>query len=149
MRKTSRNLRWSAISLVLLLARPALGDAAGEGAAAGRGEDTRASSSYAVAVGNRLLIGLNSVLTGPADPVASTLDPLEEFRELPGGAVSQYFVGLGQGILLGAYRISMGALDLLFSPVTPMVMLSPEPRYLLFQGAQHEDSREPPAMEVP
>jgi hypothetical protein len=97
-----------------------------------------ALSGYVGSVGNRLLIGVNSLLTFPADPVASALDPLEEFAQLPGGGVSQHFVGLGQGALLGAYRASMGALDIVFSPITPVVMLSLEPRYLLFKGAEHE-----------
>jgi hypothetical protein len=32
----------------------------------------------------------------------------------------------------------VGALDIAFSPVTPVVMLIREPRHLLFEGAEHE-----------
>ena len=33
---------------------------------------------------NNLLAGLNGLITFPADPVMSTIDPPEEFGELPG-----------------------------------------------------------------
>jgi hypothetical protein len=136
--KVCRRLLWSAIPLAAAIAGSALAATDWDDPGSRRGEEKGGLSAYVGSVGNRLLIGVNSVLTFPADPVMSTLDPLEEFAELPSGAVGQYFVGLGQGALLGAYRASMGVLDIAFSAVTPLVMLSPEPRYLLFEGAEHE-----------
>ena len=136
--KVCRRLLWLVISLAAVVAGSGLAAADSDAPDAVRVEQKSARSGYIGSVGNRFLIGVNSLLTFPADPIVSTLDPLDEFAQLPGGVVSQYFVGLGQGALLGAYRASMGALDIAFSPVTPVVMLSPEPRYLLFKGAEHE-----------
>ena len=48
-------------------------------------------------------------------------------------------VGLCQGTLLGGYRVGMGALDVVFSPMTPFLMLSPEPRYMIFPGVEHDE----------
>ena len=136
--KVCRRLLWPIIPLAAVVAGSGLAAADSDDPNAGRVGEKNALSGYVGSVGNRLLIGVNSLLTFPADPVVSTLDPLEEFAQLPGGVVSQHFVGLGQGALLGVYRASMGALDIVFSPITPVVMLSPEPRYLLFKGAEHE-----------
>jgi hypothetical protein len=136
--KVCRRLLWPVISLAAVVAGSGLAVAGSDDPNAARVGEKNALSGYVGSVGDRLLIGVNSLLTFPADPVVGALDPLEEFAQLPGGVVSQYFVGLGQGALLGAYRASMGALDIAFSPVTPVVMLSPEPRYLLFKGAEHE-----------
>jgi len=102
-------------------------------------EPENAVANYVDNVGNRFLTGLNSVLTFPADPVMSTIHPLEEFDSLPGAVVTRYFLGLGQGTLLGVYRLTTGALDLAFAIFTPVAMLSPEPRYQLFEGVEHEE----------
>lgn len=137
MGRVYRRLPWPAIPLALALLGPVLGAVAGGDPRAGSGKPEGALRAYAGSFRNRLLIGVNSVLTFPADPFVSALDPPEEFSVFPGGAVSRHLVGLGQGALLGAYRVSMGALDIAFSPLTPVVVLSPEPRYLLFDDAEH------------
>jgi hypothetical protein len=96
-------------------------------------------SDYGSSVGNRFLIGVNSLMTWPADPVMGTVSPREEFGELPAASVSKRVVGLCQGTLLGGYRMGMGALDVVFSPMTPFLMLSPEPRYMIFPGVAHDE----------
>lgn len=102
-------------------------------------EEDGAWSEYGAAVRNRYLIGLNSFITFPADPVMSTVSPDEEWDELPLSVVTKYPVGLVQGSMLMALRASMGTLDLVLAPVTPFRMLSPEPRFLLFESAEHEE----------
>jgi hypothetical protein len=94
---------------------------------------------YGDAVNNRLQIGLNSVITFPADPVMSTYQPDEEWNDLPFSVVTKYPVGFFQGTLLMLHRATAGTFDLLMAPVTPMRMVSPEPRFLLFPNAEHEE----------
>lgn len=101
------------------------------------GDDGGGFMDYASAVGNRASMGANSLLTFPADPVMGLVTPREEFDELPAWPVSTYAVGLVQGTLLGAYRVGMGTLDLAFSWLTPLKMLSPAPRYNV-TGAEHD-----------
>ena len=102
-------------------------------------EEESAWGEYGGEVGNRYLIGLNSLITFPADPVMSTAEPDSEFDNLPLAVVTKYPVGFLQGTLLGAFRASAGLLDLVFAPLTPFKELSPEPRYLVFADAQHEE----------
>jgi len=103
----------------------------------GGGDGGGGFGAYASDVGNRASMGANSLLTFLADPVMSTVKPRAEFDKLPATPVSPYVVGLLQGTLLGAYRATMGTLDLAFSWLTPMRMLSPEPRYNI-TGAEHD-----------
>lgn len=102
-------------------------------------EDDSALAEWSKSVGNRYLMGLNSLITFPADPVMSTVQPAEELDELPLAPATRYPVGFVQGTMLSMYRASMGALDLLFAPLTPMKMLSPEPRYMIFPDVTHEE----------
>lgn len=95
------------------------------------------ASEYSANVANRFLMGLDSLLTFPADPVMSTVQPRSEFDDLPGAVVTRYPVGFCQGALLSAYRATMGAIDLSFAWLTPLVMLSPAPRYMLFPGVEN------------
>jgi hypothetical protein len=90
-------------------------------------------------VGNRYMVGLNSLITFPADPVMDTVKPREEFDELPlANYGPKYVAGLGTGVMLSMYRAGTGAFDVLFAPLTPMKVLSPEPRYMLFP-AEHPE----------
>jgi hypothetical protein len=129
---------WLALALSTALALPALaqqGDYEDEPAA---GEEASALQEYGSSVGNRFLVGLNGLITFPADPPMATVDPLAEFEELPVPVVSKRVFGFFQGTLLGAYRLGMAPFDMLFAPITPMKMLSPEPRYMLFPGVEHD-----------
>lgn len=126
-----------AVLIAVLLAPPAAceeHDAEGPVEAA----EQSALSRYGTDVNNRVRMGFNSLFTAPVDPVMGTIEPLEEFAALPGGRVTRYVAGFGQGVLLGVYRAAAGALDLVFAPFTPFAMLSPEPRYTLFEGIEHE-----------
>jgi len=126
---------WLALVLCTLLAPPVLAeddDWEDE-------EEESAWAEYGATVRNRSLMGVNSMVTFPADPVMSTVEPREEFEDLPGAVVTSRVVGFFQGVLLGAYRVFAGSLDVLFSPLTPMKMLSPEPRYMLFDDVEHEE----------
>jgi hypothetical protein len=100
---------------------------------------TKAWAEYGKSVGNRYLVGLNSLITFPADPVMDTVKPRAEFDKLPLAAGTKYVAGLGTGIMLSIYRASMGAFDVVCAPLTPMKMLSPEPRWMIFPWAHHEE----------
>jgi hypothetical protein len=97
-------------------------------------------SEYGKNVGNRYMVGLNSLITFPADPVMDTVKPRDEFEELPLADYGpKYVAGLGTGVMLSMYRAGMGVFDVLFAPLTPMKVLSPEPRYMIFPGAAHPE----------
>ena len=102
-------------------------------------EEESGFAAWGSATGNRYLIGVNSMATFLADPVMSAAEPDSEFDELPGATVTKYPVGFVQGTLLGTFRACAGLLDVLLAPLTPFRMLSPEPRYLLFENAEHEE----------
>jgi len=94
---------------------------------------------YGKNVGNRYMVGLNSLITFPADPVMDTVKPREEFDELPLADYGpKYIAGLGTGVMLSIYRASTGLFDVLWAPITPMKMLSPEPRYSVLPGEHPE-----------
>ena len=107
---------------------------------AGRRKEKAAGRSTARAVGNRYLVGLNSLITFPADPVMDTVKPREEFDELPLAAGTKYVAGFVTGIMLSMYRASMGAFDVIFAPAhADEDALSPEPRWMIFPGAHHDE----------
>ena len=88
---------------------------------------------------NRALAGLNGLITWPADPVMRVVHVSEAFEDAPLAPVTGRFLGLGGGLLLGVYRLTMGVLDIVFQPVPYMPMLSPVPRYKVIQGFVHDD----------
>jgi hypothetical protein len=102
-------------------------------------EEEDAFAEWGKRVGNRYLMGVNSLVTAPADPVMSTVNPPEEFDGLPLAVATKYPAGFGAGTMLSIYRFGMGTMDLLFAPLTPMKMLSPEPRYMIFPDVTHEE----------
>ena len=142
-RLRARVLSIACCAAALAATWPALGHAAnGEDPVEEVGFDTAeddAYEQYGKKVGNRYLMGVNSLITAPADPVMSTVSPPEEFDELPLAAGTKYPAGLVAGTMLSVYRIGMGAMDILFAPLTPMRMLSPEPRYMIFPDVEHEE----------
>jgi hypothetical protein len=113
-------------------------DAAEEAKQAAWSDFGKGFAEYGKSVGNRFLVGLNSLVTFPADPVMDTVKPREEFKKLPLSAGTKYIAGFGQGLLLGAYRAGMGVFDVLMAPLTPMKELSPEPRWMIFPGVEPE-----------
>lgn len=127
---------WGVLVLCLAFALPVLAQGVYEDQ--GGDEDQGALAAYGSSVGNRFLMGVNGLLTCPADPALGTVQPREEFDALPVAVVSKRVVGLLQGTLLGAFRAGMGVFDMLLAPVTPMRMVSPQPRYMVFPGVEHD-----------
>jgi len=128
---------WLALLLVCGLAAPGVARAADEEEA--EEEEESALGEYGSEVGNRFLMGLNSILTAPADPAMSAVKPDKEFNELPLAVVTKWPVGFVQGAMLMGHRAVSGLLDITFSLLTPMKMLSPEPRFMIFPGVEHEE----------
>jgi hypothetical protein len=90
-------------------------------------------------VRNTFLAGVNGVITWPADPVMLAVEPTEEMRDMPGGVVTGPVVGFFAGTLLGAYRLGTGALDMVLCPLSFFPMFSPEPRYQVIPGWEHQE----------
>ena len=87
--------------------------------------------------GNNAAIGLNGIITFPADPVMFAIegpDVLEGWWAPPAHAVG-FFAGLLQGV----YRVMMGAIDIPFALIPKMPMLSPLPRYKALPFVLHDD----------
>lgn len=81
---------------------------------------------------NNLMAGINGLLTFPLDPVWSTIAPPEPTEGMFGEPVTPHVVGLGHGVLLMAYRATMGVLDVALFPFWVFPTLSPEARYEVF-----------------
>jgi hypothetical protein len=110
----------------------------GTSAAADMSEFGESLSEYFSATGSHFLTGLNSVITAPADPVMNVVTPPEEYQKLPAGEYTGRFVGMLQGTFMLAYRMGMGTLDMVLSPI-PIVILSPEPRYQPIPGFEWDE----------
>lgn len=95
-----------------------------------------AFTDYLDSTANTFLIGVNGVVTTPADPVMGAVSPMSEYESLPLAPASGWFFGAMQGTVLGLYRVTMGVFDMLFAPL-PMVTLSPEPRYSVVPGFEY------------
>ncbi len=88
---------------------------------------------------NRALGGLNGIITWPADPVMLVVHVSEAFEDAPFAPVTGRFLGLGGGLMLGVYRLTMGIFDIVFQPIPFMPTLSPVPRYKVIPRFVHED----------
>ena len=93
---------------------------------------------YGHHVSNTFLAGVNGVITWPADPVMLAVKPTDEMRSMPGGVVTGPVTGFFAGTLLGVYRLATGALDIALCPLSFFPMFSPEPRYQVIPGWEHE-----------
>jgi hypothetical protein len=80
---------------------------------------------------NGFWVGLNGVLTAPADPVLGFADPPASFQELPMQEVSGRILGLVQGSLLGAYRAASGLVDIVATSLWVVPTISPPPRFVI------------------
>jgi hypothetical protein len=129
---------WLVLLLTLSLAVPALAEDDDDWDDDEEEEESEGWAGYGETVGNRYLMGVTSVATFLGDPPMEVVFPQKEWDDLPLAFVSKRVVGLGQGLLLSAYRAGMGTLDLVFAPLTPMKMLSPEPRWNLFD-LEHDE----------
>jgi hypothetical protein len=95
-------------------------------------------SRYGNHVRNTFLAGTNGIITWPADPVALTMNPTDEMRSMPGGVVTGPVTGFFAGSLLGIYRLVTGVLDIGLAPLSFFPMFSPEPRYQVIPGWEHQ-----------
>ena len=86
---------------------------------------------------NNLYAGANGLMTFLADPVLGVVEPPEAFRELPGAVVTAPFLGLFSGVTMCAYRATMGALDVVFTPFWVFPTLSPEPRWEIIKDVDY------------
>lgn len=87
---------------------------------------------------SNFLSGFNAILTAPADPVMTVVEPPETLTRLPGGQVTGRVVGVFSGTLQMAYRATMGVLDIAFAPFWIFPHLAPQPRYKLIPGWEWE-----------
>ena len=97
-----------------------------------------AAANYGADIGQKAMIGFNGILTYPADPVMSTVQPLDEFREMGTGVVTAWPIGLAQGTLLSVWRLTTGIWDLSFFWAPAMQTVSPAVRYSVFPNLEHE-----------
>ena len=88
-----------------------------------------------------LLIGVNGILTAPADPFRHVLFPLEDYVDFPGFPYTARALGLVSGSLLAGYRAFMGGVDIALTPLWIVPTLSPEPKIELFIIEPPEDDR--------
>lgn len=102
-------------------------------------EETNAFVEWAQDAGNRSSVGLNGILTWPADPVIFAIDGDEVFEDLWASAYTGRFFGFLAGTFQMPYRILMGSFDLAFAWVPTLYMQSPVPRYKLLPWIEHDD----------
>jgi hypothetical protein len=105
-------------------------------------QDEEGFLGYMAGSANQVLVGSQSVLFAPLDPIAETVWPPEELEDLPGVPVTNRVVGAGAGLLLGGYRLLMGLTDLVLCPV-PMNPVSPTLRFTLVPDVTQERTGDP------
>jgi ABC-type uncharacterized transport system permease subunit len=86
-----------------------------------------------------LLIGLNGLLTFPADPVMMVVTPPEQLEDMPAFPVLGRIAGLVVGTLQGGYRAFSGATDVVTAAFIVVPSFSPQPRYQLIPGIEFEE----------
>ena len=118
--------------LLLALATPGLAAAQDDE----EDEEPGPFMAYLQERGNNAGIGLNGILTFPADPVGFAIEGPEVFEDW--WAPAAHSVGFVAGVAQGAYRAVMGAADVVFSPFPYMPVLSPVQRYRLL-NFEHPD----------
>ncbi len=131
-----RRSRFACTALVLALALPTAGAAMDDEEE--EEEEPSALAEYFAEMGNAAGIGLNGLLTFPADPFMSFLDPPDDFEDIPGHQVAAPILGFGAGTALAVYRAMAGIYEILLAPI-PSAMVSPEPRIELIPGIEHEE----------
>jgi hypothetical protein len=94
---------------------------------------------WAIDLANRVSIGLNGVLTSPADPVMFSIEGDEVFKDLWMPAVTGRVMGFFAGLCQMPYRAMMGAFDAAFAWAPYLNPVSPVPRFKLLFWAEHPD----------
>jgi hypothetical protein len=87
-----------------------------------------------------LLMGVNGVLTFPADPICDAIFPTEDFEDFPGKTVLRYPLGFLFGTGLGIYRLTSGVLDIALTPLWVVPSASPVPRFDVIPGYELEEA---------
>lgn len=104
-------------------------------------EDARHPAlEWAIDTGNRASVGVNGLLTFPADPVMFAIEGDDVFESLPAPAYTGRAVGFVAGTLQMPYRILMGTFDTVFCWVPKLYMQSPVPRFSLMPWMEHDDA---------
>lgn len=80
---------------------------------------------------NKLAAGLNNMITAPADPVMFAIEGNEVFEDFWYPQVTGRMAGFLVGCFQMPYRLITGAFDFVTFPITPMIMVSPAPRFHL------------------
>ncbi len=87
---------------------------------------------------NNLMAGITGLVTFPADPVLSFIEPPEAMEDMIGAPELPHFLGFFQGVLLGGYRALTGTLDIVLFPFWVFPTLSPEARLSITPGYEVE-----------
>ena len=85
---------------------------------------------------NNLKAGTNGILTAPLDPILMVITPPDDFEEMRAHQVTGRILALPTGVAMGAYRLLMGAFDVVFTPAWVFPTLSPSPRVELIPGIE-------------
>ena len=80
------------------------------------------------------VVGLNGVLTAPADPVNGLIDPPSEYDGLFMAPVTAPLAGFLSGTALGLYRAASGVVDMVLTPLWVLPPASPTARFGLVIG---------------
>ena len=97
-------------------------------------------SEWGKDMGNRASIGLNGILTAPADPVYFAMDGSEVFSTFPAPKFTGPVVGVFAGVAQMTYRVFTGVFDVTLSWVPFLYMQSPPPRIDLLPWAEHDEA---------
>ena len=81
-----------------------------------------------------LLLGINGLLTFPADPICDAITPPEDIQDFPAISVVGYPLGFVFGTVLGVVRATTGAMDVALTQLWIIPNLSPEPRFDVIPG---------------
>ena len=82
---------------------------------------------------DNLQAGLTGLLEFVFDPVMIVWQLPEDFEELPGHPYSSYVMAVPVGVVQAAHRAALGAFDVVMSPLMVFPVMSPEPRWELFE----------------
>jgi hypothetical protein len=94
---------------------------------------------WAIDLFNRVSLGLNGVLTAPADPVMFAVEGDEVFEEFWMPQVTGRVAGFFAGLCQMPYRAMMGAFDAAFAWAPYLQPVSPVPRFKILFWAEHPD----------
>ena len=118
---------------------PAVAEAEASEAEEEGGYELKPIDEWAIDLANRVSIGLNGVLTAPADPVMFSLEGDEIFKEFWMPQVTGRVVGFFVGVCQMPYRAMTGAFDAAFAWAPYLAPVSPVPRFKLLFWAEHPD----------